>query len=227
MTMWPRSTTILSGTRPAPIFLSSAEPFSFLTSSASSCETRAFWRSYRGATVAPILRERDLPLNHLTLLDQSPQMLAHSQEWGPKGARLLIGNACRTELPTASFDMIVSALGDPYNCVTFWQEVVRLLKSGGACLYTTPAPEWATRFRGPGFRSHAEFAIADGTTLLVPSHIPTLDQQIRMITDAGLHVIEVGSLSAEQLLGVHSPKLLVDDATRLLPIVRGFVARRI
>jgi hypothetical protein len=154
-------------------------------------------------------------------------MLAHSQEWKRKGAQLLVGDACRTELPPASFDIIVSALGDPYNCATFWQEVVRLLKWGGVCLYTTPAPEWSTRFRGPDFPSHAEFRVADGTTLLVPSHIPALDQQIRMITNAGLHVIEVGSLSAEQVSGVYSPKLLVDDATRSLPIVRGFVVRRI
>jgi SAM-dependent methyltransferase len=179
------------------------------------------------STVAPIMEQRGLPLNRLTLLDQSSQMLAHSQEWGRKGARLLLGNASRTELPAASFGLIVSALGDPYNCVAFWQEVARLLEWGGICLFTTPAPEWAMRFRRPDSQLHAEFVIANGTTVLVSSNIPALDQQIRMITEASLQVMEVGSLSAEQLSGVHSPKLLVDEATKPLPIVRGFVVRRI
>jgi SAM-dependent methyltransferase len=179
------------------------------------------------STVAPILSEQNLLMNRLTLLDQSPGMLAHSQEWGRKGARLIVANACRTELPTATFDLIVAALGDPYNSEDFWREVVRLLRRGGVCLFTTPAPEWATRFRQPEFRSYAEFVIADGTSLLVPSYIPTLDQQIRMITDAGLAVIEVGCLNAEQLSGTHSPKLLVNEATKPLPIVRGFVAQRL
>ncbi|MGO8846816.1 MAG: class I SAM-dependent methyltransferase [Methylocella sp.] len=179
------------------------------------------------STVAPIMQERGLPMPRLTLLDQSSQMLAHSQEWERKGARLLVGNAWRTELPAASFELVVAALGDPYNCVIFWHEVARLLEWGGVCLFTTPAPEWATRFRRPDSQSHAEFVIADGTTVLVPSNIPSLDQQIRMITDSGLHVIEVGCLSGEQLSGVHSPKLLVDKTTKQLPIVRGFVARRI
>jgi SAM-dependent methyltransferase len=179
------------------------------------------------SSVAPLLSERNQLMNRLTLLDQSPGMLAHSQEWGRKGARMIIANACRTELPTATFDLIVAALGDPYNCMGFWREVARLLKRGGICLFTTPAPEWATRFRQPDSPSHAEFVIADGTRLLVPSYILPLDQQVRMITDAGLLVIEVGSLNAERLSGIHSPKLLLDEATTSLPIVRGFVAQRI
>lgn len=179
------------------------------------------------STVAPIMHQRGLSLSRLTLLDKSSRMLAYSQEWGRKGARLVLGDACRTDLPAASFGLIVSSLGDPYNCMIFWHEVARLLEWGGVCLFTTPAPEWATRFRRPDSRSHAEFVIADGTTVLVPSNIPTLDQQIRMITEANLHAIEIGGVSGEQLLGPHSPKLLVNEATRLLPIVRGFVVRRI
>jgi SAM-dependent methyltransferase len=177
--------------------------------------------------VAPTQRAHGLSVAGLTLLDQSAGMLEHSREWAGCGARLLVGDACRTELPQADFSMIVSALGDPYNDPAFWREVARLLEPGGVCLFTTPAPEWATRFRPPEAQSHAEFVIADGRTVLVPSKISAREQQGTMIADAGLNLVDDEGLSAEKLSGLPSPKLLLDEATMRLPIVRGFTIRRI
>jgi SAM-dependent methyltransferase len=178
------------------------------------------------STVAPILPERG-SVARLTLLDQSARMLAYSRDWADKGAHLIVGDTCRTQLPERSFGLIVSALGDPYNCPTFWREVTRLLEPGGVCLFTTPAPEWATRFRPLEAQSYAEFMIADGRTVLVPSNIPALEQQRRMIADAGLHPVDDEGLTAEKLSGPTSPKLLLDETTMRLPIVRGFTVRRI
>ena len=174
-----------------------------------------------------ILQEGGLPVTRLTLLDQSARMLAYSRDWADKGARLIVGDTCRTQLPERSFRLIVSALGDPYNCPAFWREVARLLEPCGVCLFTTPAPEWATRFRPPEAQSHAEFVIADGRTVLVPSKIPTREQQGSMIADAGLHSVDDEGLIAEKLSGPPSPKLLLDETTMRLPIVRGFTVRRI
>jgi|SRR5580704_3013808 SAM-dependent methyltransferase len=179
------------------------------------------------STAAPILQERGVPVTRLTLLDQSARMLAYSSDWEDKGARLLLGDACRTQLPERSFRLIVSALGDPYNCPAFWREVARLLERGGVCLFTTPAPEWATRFRPPEREAHAEFVIADGSTVLVPSKIPAHEQQGTTIADAGLHSIDDEGLGAQKLSGPPSPKLLLDEATMRLPIVRGFTVRQI
>jgi len=179
------------------------------------------------STAASILQEEGLPISRLTLLDQSARMLAYSRDWTVKGACLIVGDACRTQLPDRSFRLIVSALGDPYNCPAFWREVARLLEPGGLCLFTTPAPEWATRFRQPEAQSHAEFVIADGRTVLVPSKIPAREQQGSMIADAGLHSVGDEGLSAEKLAGPPSPKLLLDEATMRLPIVRGFTVGRI
>lgn len=180
------------------------------------------------STVAAIMHQDGYPLERLTLLDKSSGMLAHSREWAKDGLpRLIIRDACRTELPSGNFGLIVSALGDPYNCPSFWQEVARLLEPGGICLFTTPAPEWSMRFREPHAQSYAEFVVAGGYTVLVPSQVPPLDQQVRMIAEPGLQVVEVVSLSAEDLTGTRSPKLLVSENTKRLSIVRGFAAQRV
>jgi len=177
--------------------------------------------------VASILQEEGLPVTRLTLLDQSAHMLAYSRNWADKGASLIVGDACCTQLPERSLQLIVSALGDPYNCPAFWREVARLLEPGGVCLFTAPAPEWATRFRSLEAQSHAEFVIADGRTVLVPSKIPAYEQQGSMIADAGLHLVDDEGLIAEKLSSPLSPKLMLDEATMRVPIVRGFTVQRI
>jgi SAM-dependent methyltransferase len=178
------------------------------------------------STVAPVLERQGLPFERLTLLDQSAGMLEYSRQWVLRGARPVIGDARRTNLPAAGFGLIVSALGDPYNCVAFWKEVARLLGHGGICLFTAPAAEWAERFRKPSERAQAEFKTAFDATVLVPSWIPSADQQKIMIAEAGLRVIDIESLSAKHLKGVLSPKLLVDEAAIDLPIVRGLAVER-
>ena len=100
------------------------------------------------------------------------------------------------------------------------------LRSAGPQLDVTN-PEWAARFRAPPAQAYAEFVIADGNSVLVPSKIPPLDRQIRMINEAGLHVVEIEGLSAERLSGAHSPKLLLNEKTVRLPIVRGFTVQQI
>jgi hypothetical protein len=105
--------------------------------------------------------------------------------------------------------------------------VSQAVGAGGVCLFTTPAREWAERFRQPSALSQAEFVLASGSTVLVPSQIPPLDQQIRIIDEAGLHLIEVQGLTPEKLSGPPSPKLLLTAETLRLSIVRGFMAQKI
>jgi SAM-dependent methyltransferase len=178
------------------------------------------------SSVAPILAAKKLPLSHVTLLDQSPRMLEHSRDWERHGARLLVADATSTGLSQSSFGLIVSSLGDPYNDVSFWQEVSRLLNSGGVCLFTTPAWEWSERFRAGSDQRVAEFLLADGGKALVRSHIPSVANQSEMIGHAGLVLEEMQALDAAQLSGPLSSKLLVEGQTKGLPVVRGFAVRK-
>jgi SAM-dependent methyltransferase len=176
--------------------------------------------------VAPIMAAKNLPLSHVTLLDQSPRMLEHSREWEPRGARLLVSDATSTGLPPASFKLIVSSLGDPYNDANFWEEVSRLLDSKGVCLFTTPAREWSERFRAGSNRRAAEFLLANGATVSVRSDILSMASQSEIIDGVGIYLDEMQALDAAQLSGPLSSKLLVDGQTSSLPVVRGFAIRK-
>lgn len=177
------------------------------------------------SVVAPVMVTEGLPLANLTLLDLSPRMLKHSRKWTSHGTHFIVGDACNTGLPTAKFQLIVSSLGDPYNYPTFWQEITRLLDRAGVCLFTIPAPEWAARFRAWSDPATAEFLLANGARVLVRSNIPPIEKQIEMITMAGLRVDEMQDLSSVDLSGPPSPKLLIEDDTAHLPIVRGLTIR--
>jgi SAM-dependent methyltransferase len=176
--------------------------------------------------VAPTMAAKELPLSHVTLLDQSPRMLEYSRDWERRGARFLVADAASTGLPPASFQLIVSSLGDPYNDATFWQEMSRLLDLRGVCLFTTPAPEWSERFRAGSNRRAAEFVLANGTKALVRSDIPSVASQSQIIGGAGLYVDEMEAFDAAQLSGPVSSKLLVDGQTSPLPVVRGFTVKK-
>lgn len=176
--------------------------------------------------VAPIVAADKLPLSHVTLLDQSPRMLEHSRDWGERGAKLLVADATSTGLPRTSFELIVSSLGDPYNDANFWQEVSRLLNSGGVCLFTTPAWEWSETFRGESHRRVAEFVLANGAKALVRSDIPSVATQSEMIGGVGLYLDEIQELTAAHLSGPLSSKLLIEGKTSPLPLVRGFAVKK-
>ncbi len=177
------------------------------------------------STVASALRALGLSLHGLTLLDSSPNMLSYSRHFEKDGAALLLADATATHLPSESFDLIVSSLGDPYNSPEFWHEVRRLLRPKGTCLFTTPSPEWASRFRAAHEATKAEFVLSDGRTLWVPSLIPDKATQQGMIERTHLRITQTENMSVAGLTSVISPKLLVSDDTTL-PVVRGYVVQR-
>lgn len=162
-------------------------------------------------------------LSRVILVDNSTGMLSYSRRWTSGGARSIIASADATGLASRTASLIVCSLGDPYNSPLFWREVMRILEPGGACLFTTPSFEWASRFRQDGERDLAEFVRADGARLSMPSYVSDGADQVRMIEAAGLVVEERQGLGIEALDTEPAPKLLcVEPGT---PIVAAYVVR--
>jgi SAM-dependent methyltransferase len=176
------------------------------------------------SVLAEVLAARGVDLEGTIALDESPSMLAHSAKWAARGLRLVVGKAERIPAENGSVPFVLASLGDPYNTDEWWLEVARVLAPEGVCLFTTPTHEWAEGFRDGGAPDIAEFELADGRKVLVPSVVRPPEDQMRQIERAGLRVDTVEHVTRGELRrSPLSPKLTVlegDDA----PVVRGYVA---
>jgi SAM-dependent methyltransferase len=173
------------------------------------------------SVLAEVLAARGVGLEGTTALDESPAMLTHSRRWTSQGLRLVVGDAERIPAEDGAAALVLASLGDPYNTDDWWAEVARVLAPDGVCLFTTPTHEWSTSFRDGASAEAAEFELADGRKVLVPSFVRRPDEQVRQIEQAGLRVVAVdhvarGDLRRDPL----SPKLdvLADDDA----VVRGY-----
>lgn len=172
--------------------------------------------------VAPIMSELGIPLNRLVLIDVSMAMLEHSRQWATRGAQLTIADARDTGLPARTANVIVSSLGDPYNTLNLWIEIARILSSDGTFLFTTPANEWAERFRSTD-KTIAEFVLQNGQVVRVPSFVPTTQEQRQMIEKAGLALVAEHTYCANAVQGYLSPKLRNPlDLENSVPVLRAY-----
>lgn len=166
-------------------------------------------------------------LDHLCLIDKSGFMLEYSTDWKWRGARVIVGDATKSiPLNSASIDVALASLGDPYNISGFWRELHRILRPGGYALFTTPSFEWASAFRGQAAAAIAEFELADGRALSLPSYVYEPSVQVGLISESGLLVDSVIQVAVSALKTPHlSPKLaLLLDTNG--SVVTGFVCRR-
>jgi len=162
--------------------------------------------------VAAYLAGRQARLDNLVLVDSSPKMLSHSEAWDEHGARRVVATAERLPFEAQTVDLVVASLGDPYNTQAFWLEAHRVLKATGSVLFTTPSWEWATAYRRRNSDAaeldRAEFALADGRRVLVPSWILPQLSQVLLIESAGLRMDEIADVRLDAITATPlSPKL--------------------
>jgi ubiquinone/menaquinone biosynthesis C-methylase UbiE len=144
------------------------------------------------------------------LVDSSASMLAYSDHYALRGAKLVVADASAIPLKRGISALIIASLGDPYNTRAFWREVARCLSPNGCCIFTTPSHEWTTSFRqlAPKEReASAHFELRDGRSLYLPSGVLPVRKQIELIEASGLCVDHVEAISAAELSVPISPKL--------------------
>jgi hypothetical protein len=159
------------------------------------------------------------------LVDSSPVMLGASE---PGPVRVL-GDATRLPLRAAAAGSVVAALADPFNHAALWTECARIGRTGAVVAFSTPSHLWSRRYRrsvGDPVDT-ARFETASGS-VLTPSHVVPVDEQIALMEGAGLRVVDVrgagpGALPAgvavapklDSVLGAHD-----DAVTAFLAEVR-------
>jgi SAM-dependent methyltransferase len=179
--------------------------------------------------LAEAFQARGWPIAGLTLTDASPAMLAHSNGWAAEGARLIPAAIEALDLPAGGFRAIFACLGDPFNDADLWQNIERWLAPQGICFFSSPAHEWAARYR-PAFQSGqtglAEF-IVNGKTLAVSSTILPQPAQTALIESAGLRVSRISSFTHAAFGGrARSPKINLPGIADDTPIVTAYIAEK-
>jgi len=172
-----------------------------------------------GASVAlELIQDLRVPAA-LIVSDRSPAMLNQRHEF--ISGTCLVSDAEQLAVRSASVDAILASLGDPYNTSTFWRECSRVLRPGGRVFFTTPSFEWARSFRNESGAPPmaAEFELADGRALFVPSLVLSPTEQVALIRSAGLNVGQERHVDCEVIPRTRrSPKL------RTGAIVSGYLA---
>jgi hypothetical protein len=179
--------------------------------------------------IATHLLERGHGLARLVLIDSAPSMLAYSKRWKQRGARLLLADSTNLPLSSESVEFLVSSLGDPYNGPAYWEEVSRVLRRGAVSLFTTPAYEWAAAFRGgpaaPSMGS-AEFQLANGRILCVPSWIYPIREQTQLIQTHRLVVESVVEVPIATLSPTSRSPKLREERGDAASVVTGYLVKK-
>jgi ubiquinone/menaquinone biosynthesis C-methylase UbiE len=179
-----------------------------------------------------IMAELTLPsvrhMKGLWLLDSSLGMLKYSLMWFGSCVHPIVASAERLPFKKSQIDLVASSLGDPYNTSSSWLEAYRVSKPEAYLIFTCPAYEWCRSFRSNRARqpSVAEFETRNGYILELPSFIYSIEEQTRMLEDAGFRAIyrrcvTIGELTQTAL----SPKLVLDRGSGG-PVVDGYLMVR-
>jgi SAM-dependent methyltransferase len=169
-------------------------------------------------------------LPSLLLIDLSQAMLKFSTRWvrDGRGVKLVVADATCIPLASNSVESVISLLGDAYNANAFWREVERITMPGGNVVFTSPSYEWSSRFREhtDGGADTAVFALADGSSLAVPSFISPIGEQVKMLESAGLVVKETIEVSLGQLNGQGLSPKLTNFLSAQDPVITGYLAMK-
>lgn len=175
-----------------------------------------------GSLYADVAVKRHGDADGLLLTDASLAMLQHSRQWQEHGASLSVARASNLPVGDRSLQLVVASLGDPYDDDAFWHEVARVLAPTGRCLLTTPSWEWARQFRSDCSPIDlAEFELADGRTVAVPSFLRHPSEERALIERHGLSVVREAAVALEDIPGPVSRKLRVLDSAD--PVVIGYL----
>jgi SAM-dependent methyltransferase len=168
-----------------------------------------------------VLADNHTSLAGVSVVDDSPRMLAYSAKWAELGAHLVHGAAQTLPFGSGSMATITCCLGDPYNDRRLWSEMARVLEPGGHCIYTTPSFEWAREFRARHSDpvDTAVFVLRDGSVVGTPSHVLSESEQIQRFREVELDAKDVRKVSGQEIQLPLSPKLAGYEG----PVVTGYL----
>ena len=184
-----------------------------------------------GAGRSGLLEFAGKALGSILVTDKSGEMLEHSRNAFGENNYYVVSDAIHLPVLSASVDLVVSLLGDPYNVPDFWREASRIIRPGGRLLFTTPSWEWANAFREGNERESGDsalFILANGDEVYVPSHILSKSRQIELAESFDFFLIMNHDVSHEQisLVSENLSRKIEGYLDRNVPVVTGYIFER-
>jgi SAM-dependent methyltransferase len=141
-------------------------------------------------------------------------------------------DAAAVPLRDESLAAVVAFLYDPFNGVTFYEELSRILRPGGVFVGTLPSVVWGKALRREERRFHkAVFVKDDGSVFSAPSFLMEVNELVSHLRMRGLNVTRTDDLYLPETVTTVSPDILRPagllglDPYRL-PVVQLIVAEK-
>lgn len=131
--------------------------------------------------------------------------------------------------PTSSLDGVFGSLADPYLLPNFMIECRRALKDEGLFAGTSPAREWAERFRDANRIAETEFISTIGNKCRVASFCYTSEQIETLLKIAGFAHIEMRTICVDRSELSSTPPAIAaafakDSRLSRLPVMHQWIA---
>jgi SAM-dependent methyltransferase len=134
----------------------------------------------------------------------------------------------------SSFSIVAAFLFDPFNEEGLFEEIARVLSSGGVFIGTVPHNEWGLTLRSGTGRpmDEAVFVLDDGATIVQPSALSRPDQLADRLTSVGLTIVKNEALKLPRDVtnispDIERPARITGQSVYSIPIVQLVVARRV
>lgn len=172
--------------------------------------------------------------DQVVLTDNSPQMLQHAIDRTSDSVSCLQTDALRSCFEKNSVSVAVALLADPYNVPEFFNEMNRVVRLGGALIFSTPSHEWAVALREKVGLDETEtrFTTQESGIISAPSFVRSRQKQESVLREAGFSIVAFEQLAVQDSNCNPSPhvqlaakKLNVSD--RILPIVDFYVTKKL
>lgn len=141
-------------------------------------------------------------------------------------------DALAIPLRSGSMSTVVAFLYDPYNRPAFYDEVARVLKSGGIFIGTLPSSTWGKALRTGIEQLHrATFVTDDGSSFSARSFLMDVDELTKRFHGAGMRLSRSDALYLPRTVARISPDIAKPAAAMGvepwdLPIVQLLVAEK-
>ena len=116
----------------------------------------------------------------------------------------IIASVANMPIPSHTYDVVLSSLGDPYFYPAALCEICRVLKPGGLFAFSLPSDQWARALRGDADET-TTFISESGQAAQTYSFVFPREELENLLIDCGFEIIQLDSLKGSVITKTKEP----------------------